>query len=159
MVRIATGFDLHKLVLGRPLVIGGVTIPYHKGLLAHSDGDVLIHSIIDALLSAANLPNIGEIFPDHDPQYKNISSLNLLQKVMEEFSTSKIQILNLDNIILCENPKLNPHILSMKHCLTPILNIKNEQLSIKPKTMEGIGVIGKEEAIAVLTTLLVNDQS
>jgi 2-C-methyl-D-erythritol 2,4-cyclodiphosphate synthase len=159
VIRIATGFDLHKLVTGRPLILGGVNISYHKGLLAHSDGDVLIHSIIDALLSAANLPNIGELFPDHDPQYKNISSLILLQKVMESFSSSKIQILNLDNIILCEKPKLNPHILEMKHCLTPILNIKNEQLSIKPKTMEGIGVIGKEEAIAVLTTLLVDDKT
>jgi len=153
-IKIGIGYDIHRLHSGRKLFLGGVEIPYSQGLLGHSDGDCLIHAVIDALLGAMGRGDIGQFFPDTDPKYKNIRSPELLRKIMEQIQKKKGRILHIDTIIIAESPKLTPYIDRMKQVLCPILLIEKGALGIKPKTNEGIGTIGKGKAIAALAQAL-----
>lgn len=154
-MRIGTGYDLHKLVEGRALILGGVKIPYGKGLLGHSDADVLIHAIIDSLLGAMGEKDIGTHFPDTDESFKNISSALLLQKTMQIMQNNGYKIVNVDSNIICQKPKLMPYIDKMKEKLAPLLNIDESALSIKAKTNEGVDAIGLGEAIAAQCVCLI----
>ena len=152
---IGTGYDLHKLVEGRALILGGVKIPYGKGLLGHSDADVLIHAIIDSLLGAMGEKDIGTHFPDTDESFKNISSALLLQKTMQIMQNNGYKIINVDSNIICQKPKLMPYIDKMKEKLAPLLNIDESALSIKAKTNEGVDATGMGEAIAAQCVCLI----
>ena len=154
-MRIGTGYDLHKLVEGRALILGGVKIPYGKGLLGHSDADVLIHAIIDSLLGAMGEKDIGTHFPDTDESFKNISSALLLQKTMQIMQNNGYKIINVDSNIICQKPKLMPYIDKMKEKLAPLLNIDESALSIKAKTNEGVDATGMGEAIAAQCVCLI----
>ncbi len=154
-MRIGTGYDLHKLVEGRALILGGVKIPYEKGLLGHSDADVLIHAIIDSLLGAMGEKDIGTHFPDTDESFKNISSALLLQKTMQIMQNNGYKIVNVDSNIICQKPKLMPYIDKMKEKLAPLLNIDESALSIKAKTNEGVDATGLGEAIAAQCVCLI----
>lgn len=145
MIRVGLGYDIHKLKKGRRLILGGVQIPYYKGLLGHSDADVLIHSIIDALLGAIGEGDIGEHFPDDDKRYKDISSEKLLEKVMNIIIRKKGKIVNIDTVIICEKPKLLEYKQEMRENICRILNIDKDQINIKAKTQEGLE---KQEAIS-----------
>lgn len=136
------GYDSHSLVLSRPLIIGGVNIPYSKGIEAHSDGDVLIHAIIDSILGASGLKDIGTLFPDTDPKYKDISSLLLLNNF------KKHKIVYIDAVIIAEAPKLTLYIDAMKQNIANALNIETNRVNIKAKTNEKMGFIGRGEGIA-----------
>ncbi|TXI98089.1 MAG: 2-C-methyl-D-erythritol 2,4-cyclodiphosphate synthase [Neisseriales bacterium] len=156
MFRIGQGFDLHRLVEGRPLIIGGVEIPYHQGLDGHSDADVLIHAIIDALIGAAALGDIGHLFPDTDPQYAGVDSKKLLANVYQLITESGYVVNNIDSTIIIEKPKLRDHIDVMRDVIAKLLNLRLEQVSIKAKTSEKIGIVGRgEAAIAEAIVLLV----
>ena len=148
-MRIGIGYDVHKLVENRLLILGGVTIPHSKGLLGHSDADVLTHAIIDAILGALNLGNVGTFFPDTDPIYKNVSSLILLSKILPLLKEHAMKIGNIDTTIIAQAPKLNPYINDIKKSLLSILEIPEKDLSIKATTSEHLGFIGREEGIAV----------
>jgi 2-C-methyl-D-erythritol 2,4-cyclodiphosphate synthase len=154
IMRIGIGYDLHRLVEGRDLIIGGVKIDYNKGLLGHSDADVLLHSVCDALLGACGLGNIGVQFPDTDPEYKDISSLALLEKVYSLVKSEKFEIENIDSVIIAEEPKLNPYINEMKKNIAKVLDITEKQIGIKATTHEGLGPVGKSEAIIAKTVAL-----
>ena len=154
-MRIGTGYDLHKLVEGRALILGGVKIPYEKGLLGHSDADVLIHAIIDSLWGAMGEKDIGTHFPDTDESFKNISSALLLQKTMQIMQNNGYKIVNVDSNIICQKPKLMPYIDKMKEKLAPLLNIDESALSIKAKTNEGVDATGLGEAIAAQCVCLI----
>jgi 2-C-methyl-D-erythritol 2,4-cyclodiphosphate synthase len=154
--RIGLGFDLHRLGPGSHLILGGVEIPHGKSFIAHSDGDVLCHAVVDALLGAAGLGNIGERFPDTDPRYKGMSSLKFLADAASLLSQSGFRIENIDSNILAERPRLLPHFLTMREKISSALGIPVEKVSIKAKTMEGIGVIGTEEAIAAQAVALIS---
>mgnify|MGYP001566834346 CR=1 FL=1 len=145
MNRIGFGFDVHKLVAGRRLIIGGVTIPFEKGLLGHSDADVLLHAIADALLGAAALGDIGKHFPDTDERYKNISSLTLLSNVGELLSQNKFSIVNIDATLVLQKPKIAPYVDTMRRNISKALYISIEQVSVKATTNEGLGFIGAGE--------------
>lgn len=147
-MRIGQGFDIHALVIGRPLIIGGVTIPFEKGLAGHSDADVLIHAICDALLGAAGLGDIGRHFPDTDPHYKNANSRLLLKEVGHKVHLAQWRIGNIDATVIAQAPKLAPHIPKMQQFLAEDLGITAEQINIKAKTMEKLGAIGRGEGIA-----------
>ena len=142
------GFDAHGLAEGRPLIIGGVTIPHNRGLVGHSDGDVLVHSIMDALLGAANLGDKGVHFPSSDPQYKDISSLALLARVGELVAGHGWRISNVDATILAQRPRLGPHAAAMRANLAITLSISPEQVSVKVTTTDYMGFTGREEGIA-----------
>lgn len=154
--RIGIGYDSHKFVEGRKLFLGGVEIPYGYGLLAHSDGDVLIHALIDAVLGALNLGDIGMFFPDTDPHYKDIRSTILLQKINDLLSERNAKIINIDSVLMLEIPKISPYTEEMKNMLSQILNIQKERISIKAKTNEGMGFVGKKEGIASIVVVLIN---
>lgn len=154
-IRIGLGFDIHRLEEGRKLYLGGVEIPFAKGLRGHSDGDCLIHAIIDGLLGASGEKDIGQMFPDEDPRYKNIRSLKLLKETVRRLEDKGVEIINIDTIIMAEEPKLAPYIPRMKEILAPILKLKEDDLGIKAKTYERIGVIGRGEAIASWAYILV----
>jgi 2-C-methyl-D-erythritol 2,4-cyclodiphosphate synthase len=154
--RIGLGFDLHRLGPGSHLILGGVEIPHGKSFIAHSDGDVLCHAVVDALLGAAGLGNIGERFPDTDPRYKGMSSLKFLADAASLLSQSGFRIENIDSNILAERPRLLPHFPTMREKISSALGIPVEKVSIKAKTMEGIGVIGTEEAIAAQAVALIS---
>lgn len=154
-MRIGTGYDLHRLVDDRELILGGVKIPYEKGLFGHSDADVLIHAIIDSLLGAMGEKDIGTHFPDTDESFKNISSALLLQKTMQIMQNNGYKIVNVDSNIICQKPKLMPYIDKMKEKLAPLLNIDESALSIKAKTNEGVDAIGLGEAIAAQCVCLI----
>lgn len=151
-LKIGQGYDIHKLVKNRDLIIGNVKIPFSKGFLAHSDGDVLIHAIIDSILGAVNLGDIGTLFPDNDMKYKNIDSSILLQKVMALIVSYKI--INIDATIIAESPKLKPYIQSIKQRLSSIMKIEIDKISIKAKTKEGLDSVGKGKAIEVFAVCL-----
>ena len=136
MFKIGLGYDIHRLVEDRDLIIGGVKIPYEKGLLGHSDADVLIHAIIDALLGAANLADIGTLFPDTDPKYKDANSIMLLKNVIELVKEKGYKINNIDSNIIAQAPKMMPHIPEMKKVLANAMDIDIESISIKAKTTE-----------------------
>ena len=148
MIKVGIGYDIHKLVKGRKLILGGVEIKFSQGLLGHSDGDVLIHAIIDALLGAIGKDDIGKHFPDTDSRYKNISSIILLKETMKLLAKNKYKINNLDTIIIAESPKVAPYTERIKQNLAPILKIDKKLINVKAKTNEGLGEIGKGKAIA-----------
>ena len=154
MLRIGQGFDLHKLVENRKLIIGGIEIEHSKGLLGHSDADVLIHSIIDALLGALALGDIGTHFPDNDTKYKNIDSAILLKEAVKLVKEKGYRINNLDNTILAQEPKMKPYIPLMQKRLAELLEIEENQISIKAKTMEEQDSIGERKAIATQSVVL-----
>jgi len=147
MIRVGIGYDVHRLVANRRFIMGGVDIPFEKGLLGHSDADVLTHAVCDAILGAAALGDIGQHFPDSDPAYKSIGSLILLKKVMGLIS-SDFDIENIDSTIICQRPKLAPHIPVMRNRLARILRVSFNQVSIKATTSEGLGFVGTEKGIA-----------
>ena len=146
--RIGIGFDLHRLGLNTPLIIGGVLIPHTMGLIGHSDGDVLCHAITDALLGAAGIGNIGELFPDTDPDLRGMSSLHFLEKSVELIRAKGFEIGNIDSNILAERPKLLPYFPEMVLKIAEALGIAPDKIQVKAKTMEGLGIIGTEQAIA-----------
>ena len=155
-MRIGNGYDIHRLVKGRDLILGGVHIPFEKGLLGHSDADVLIHSICDAILGASGLGDIGEYFPDSDPKYKNINSLILLKKINEMLKNKGHLIINIDSIILAQAPKLKDYKEKMRKIISQTLEIDISNINIKATTTEGLGVIGKKDAIASMSVVLVD---
>ena len=147
-MRIGQGYDVHKLVEGRDLILGGVTIPYEKGLLGHSDADVLVHAIMDALLGAAALGDIGQHFPDTDPRYKGISSIELLKHIGALLDENHYLIENIDATIICQRPKLAPYRPQMAANIAEALHLNIGQVSIKATTEEGLGFTGRGEGIA-----------
>ena len=153
-MRIGMGYDVHKLVEGRKLIIGGVDIPYEKGLLGHSDADVLIHAICDALLGAANMRDIGYHFPDTSADMKDIDSKILLAKTIELIATKGYVVGNIDCTICAERPKMNPHIPAMKECIAKIMNTDVDNISIKATTTEKLGFEGREEGISAQATVM-----
>nr|WP_308592537.1 2-C-methyl-D-erythritol 2,4-cyclodiphosphate synthase [uncultured Criibacterium sp.] len=153
-LRIGVGYDVHKLVAGRDLIIGGQKIPYEKGLEGHSDADVLVHAIIDSLLGAASLGDIGVLFPDTDAAYKNADSLELLKKVNGLIIEKGYSIVNIDSIVIAQEPKLKPHIEDMRKKISKNLGTGIENISIKATTTEHLGFEGKKEGIAAHATCL-----
>ena len=147
-MRVGMGYDVHRLVEGRDLIMGGVKIPYEKGLLGHSDADVLLHAISDALLGAAALGDIGKHFPDTDPAYKGISSLLLLEKVGDLLEERGYLIENIDATIIAQAPKMRPHIDAMRENIAGALHISVEQVNVKATTEEGLGFTGNGEGIS-----------
>lgn len=147
-MRIGMGYDVHKLVTGRDLIIGGVKIPYEKGLLGHSDADVLLHAIMDALLGAAALGDIGKHFPDTDPAYKGISSMKLLEEVGKLLEENLFLIENIDATIIAQAPKMRPHIDTMRQNIADALQIDVSQVNVKATTEEGLGFTGSGEGIS-----------
>ncbi len=147
-MRLGMGYDVHRLVEGRDLIMGGVKIPYEKGLLGHSDADVLLHAISDALLGAAALGDIGKHFPDTDPAYKGISSLLLLEKVGDLLEDKGYLIENIDATIIAQAPKMRPHIDTMRENIAGALHISLEQVNVKATTEEGLGFTGNGEGIS-----------
>ncbi len=148
------GHDIHALVEGRELWLGGVKIPFQLGLKGHSDADALIHAIMDAMLGALALGDIGQLFPDTDPAYKNISSLRLLKKVVERVAETGYRIGNLDCMIHCEAPKIAPYRVAIIDALANALNVEQNQISLKAGTNEGFDAIGKRQAIACQAIVL-----
>jgi 2-C-methyl-D-erythritol 2,4-cyclodiphosphate synthase len=153
-MRIGTGFDVHRLTTGRLLILGGVTIPYDLGLDGHSDADVLIHAIMDAMLGALCLGDIGAHFPDTDPAYLGISSLSLLERVNMLISREGYIVSNLDTVIVAEQPKLAPHIPQMRSNIASALTVPQNCVSIKATTTEGLGFCGRGEGIAAQAAVL-----
>lgn len=147
-MRIGHGYDVHKLVEGRKLILGGVEIPHKTGLLGHSDADVLVHAVMDALLGASALGDIGKLFPDTDAQYKDISSLILLARVRDAIAAKGYAVENIDVTVIAQQPKLAPHIPQMRENLAQVLSIATDQLNIKATTEEHLGFTGREEGIA-----------
>jgi 2-C-methyl-D-erythritol 2,4-cyclodiphosphate synthase len=156
--RIGSGMDVHQLVEGRPLWIGGVLIPHHKGALGHSDADVLLHAICDALLGALALGDIGMHFPDSDAAYKNIDSKILLQKTFDLIRKKKYSVVNIDSSLCLESPKIKKHSTEMKKVIAGILDIKEEDISIKATTNEKMGFIGREEGVVAYATVLLKGE-
>lgn len=146
--RVGTGYDVHKLVEGRDLILGGVKIPHTTGLLGHSDADVLLHAIMDAILGAAALGDIGKHFPDTDPQYKGISSMKLLEHVYELIKGMGYQVGNIDATIIAQKPKLRPYIEEMEANIAQTLQIGLDQINVKATTEEGLGFTGSLEGIS-----------
>jgi 2-C-methyl-D-erythritol 2,4-cyclodiphosphate synthase len=147
-MRVGMGYDVHRLVEGRDLILGGVKIPYEKGLLGHSDADVLLHAIMDALLGAAALGDIGKHFPDTDPQYKGISSILLLEKTGQLLEENNFLIENIDATIIAQAPKMRPHIDDMRRNIAQALCIDINQVNVKATTEEGLGFTGTGEGIS-----------
>ena len=154
-MRIGFGFDVHQLVAGRKLIIGGIEIEHDLGLLGHSDADVLIHAICDALLGAANLRDIGFHFPDTDERYKNVDSKILLKETTRLLDKKGYSISNVDATICAERPKLNPHIPAMQATLAPLMNISEDDISIKATTTEKLGFTGRQEGISAYAVCLI----
>ena len=145
--RIGIGYDIHRLIEGRELIIGGVKITHEKGLLGHSDADVLVHAIIDALLGALALDDIGTLFPDTDPKYKDADSMVLLRHVYEKIQAEGYKINNIDSNIIAQSPKMLPYIPKMKEALAKVLKIELSNISIKAKTKENLDAVGESKAI------------
>jgi 2-C-methyl-D-erythritol 2,4-cyclodiphosphate synthase len=154
-MRVGFGYDVHPLVEGRPLILGGIKIPYLYGLQGHSDADVLLHAISDALLGAVAEGDIGRHFPDTDPQYKNIRSTILLTNVMTKIREKGFHILNIDATILAEKPKLSDHIPRMVKEIADVLEIETGRINVKATTSEGLGFVGRGEGIAAYAVALV----
>lgn len=155
-MRIGTGYDVHRLVEGRALILGGVTIPHEKGLLGHSDADVLLHAIMDALLGAAALGDIGKHFPDTDDQYKGISSLKLLEHVKNLLEENFFMIENIDATVIAQAPKLRPYIDIMRQNIANTLDIDISQVNVKATTEEGLGFTGNKEGISSQAVCILN---
>ena len=159
MYRTGIGFDVHALAEDKLLIIGGVQIPHQKGLLGHSDADVLVHAVMDAVLGALALGDIGQHFPDTDVEFKDANSMELLRHVQCLVEEKGFVCTNLDSIIMAEKPKMAPYLMEMKTNLASALKIKTEQVSIKATTTERLGVIGREEGIAAQAIVLLNSMS
>lgn len=155
MIRIGHGYDVHRLVEGRKLILGGVDIPYEKGLLGHSDADVLLHAISDALLGAAALGDIGKLFPDNDPAFKDADSLVLLRKVNSHLGMAGYRIVNIDATVLAQAPKLAPHIAEMRKNIARALFLEPSFVSVKATTEEGLGFTGEGNGIAAHAVCLI----
>ncbi len=155
-MRIGMGYDVHRLVEGRKLVLGGVTIPFEKGLLGHSDADVLVHAVCDALLGAAGLGDIGLHFPDTDPEYKDIASIKILAKTYELIKGNGFTIMNLDSTIFAEAPKLSPYRDAMQKNISRTIEIEQNRVNVKATTFEGLGMIGKGEGIGAMCVALID---
>lgn len=153
-MRIGTGYDVHRLVPDRDLIIGGVRIPYEKGLLGHSDADVLLHAVMDALLGAAALGDIGKHFPDSDPAYKGISSLTLLEKVGDLLGEKGFVVENIDSTIIAQAPKMRPYIDTMRENIAGALGMESDFVSVKATTEEGMGFTGAGEGISAQAVCL-----
>ncbi len=159
MFRIGLGYDAHRLVKGRKLILGGVEIPFEKGLLGFSDADVLCHAIGDALLGSLNLGDLGKHFPDTDEKYKDISSLKILSQIKEKVKNKNAEILNIDSTIVAQEPKLFPYIDEMRKNISEALDIKEENVSVKATTTEGLGFTGKGEGIVAICVVLVEGEN
>lgn len=155
MIRIGHGYDVHRLVEGRKLILGGVEIPYELGLLGHSDADVLLHAISDALLGSAALGDIGKLFPDSDPAYKNADSLLLLRKVNVHLNAAGYRVVNVDATVLAQAPKLSPYIKDMRLKIAHTLGVDASAISVKATTEEGLGFTGEKLGIAAHAVCLV----
>ncbi len=153
--KIGQGYDIHRTAEGRKMIIGGIEIPYQKGLLGHSDADVLIHAIIDSILGALGKGDIGTHFPDTSDDYLNIDSAILLKKTMEMLTMEGYRIGNLDSTVIAQKPKLNPHIPAIKARLAEIMGIPQESINVKAKTEEGLGYIGAGDAISAQAVVII----
>ena len=154
-MRIGTGYDVHKLVEGRKLIIGGVEIPYEKGLLGHSDADVLVHAVMDALLGAAALGDIGKHFPDSDPKYKGADSLMLMREVKRILAENGYQVGNVDATIIAQAPRMSPHIDTMRRNIADALGLDVSKVSVKATTEERLGFTGRGEGISAQAVALI----
>lgn len=155
-MKIGQGYDIHRLIFGRDLILGGVKIPYEKGLSGHSDADVLIHAIIDSIFGAMNIGDIGEHFPDNDPQYKGISSLELLRHTAKLLDNNGYKIINIDSTVICEKPKLLPYKDDMKKNISNALLISPDLISIKAKTKEKSDSTGEGLSIEAMSVCLID---
>lgn len=156
-MRIGTGYDVHRLTEDRKLILGGVEIPFEKGLLGHSDADVLIHAIMDAMLGAAGLGDIGKLFPDSDPQYKGISSVKLLKIVSERIQEAGFRLGNIDAIVIAQRPKIGPYFPAMKRILADTLGCGEDRINLKATTEERLGFTGREEGMAAQAVCLLEE--
>ncbi len=156
-MRIGSGYDVHRLVQGRKLILGGVEIPHTLGLLGHSDADVLLHAVMDALLGAAALGDIGKHFPDTAEEYRGISSIELLYRVSDLISKEKYSIINIDATVIAQRPKIAPYIARMRQNIADALQIDVRQVNVKATTEEGLGFTGAEEGIAASAVCLLNE--
>jgi 2-C-methyl-D-erythritol 2,4-cyclodiphosphate synthase len=152
--RVGTGYDLHRLVEDRPLILGGMRIPYEKGLLGHSDADVLCHAITDAILGAAAMGDIGTHFPDTDPRFKDANSMDLLVRAYKLVQSSEYRIVNIDATVVAEKPKLREYIDGIRQRLADNLDLRRNQVSVKAKTNEGVGPEGRGEAISAQAVVM-----
>ena len=157
-MRIGLGYDVHRFDPGRPLVLGGVEIPHHLGLAGHSDADVLLHAVMDALLGAACLGDLGRHFPPSDPAYRGISSLSLLQRTALLIAGEGLELSNLDSTIVCQSPRLAPHIPSMRRNVAGVLGCAEGRISIKATTEEGLGFTGRGEGMAAHAVVLLRER-
>lgn len=158
-MRIGLGYDVHRLVAGRPLILGGVQLPHSLGLLGHSDADVLCHALMDALLGAAALPDIGRLFPDDDPQYAGADSLQLLAQVAAMLRGEGWRIANVDAVIMAERPKIAPYISQMREKLAEALGVEASTVGLKATTTEKLGFVGREEGIAAQAVALLESRA
>lgn len=158
-LRIGMGYDVHRLDYNRKLIIGGVTIPYEKGLLGHSDADVLVHAIIDSLLGAAALGDIGKLFPDTDEKYRGISSILLLEAVGKLLYEKNYKICNIDSTIIAQKPKMAPYISEMVLNISKALNVEPSKINVKATTEEGLGFTGREEGISSQSICLIIEEN
>ena len=158
-MKIGLGYDIHRLVEGRPLILGGISIPSDRGLLGHSDGDALLHAITDAALGAAGLGDIGELFPDDDPAFKDADSARLLEHAMEKVRTLGFEVGNLDVNVVAERPKLKRHKAALRKRIASILGCLESRVNIKAKTREGLDAVGRGEAIEIHCAILLSEDS
>ena len=158
-MRIGQGFDVHRFIKGRPLILGGVNVPHDRGLQGHSDADVLIHAVNDALLGAAALGDIGQHFPDSDNRYENISSLRLLQQVDSLLKQQKYKIINIDSTLILQQPKVFSYVDKMRETISDVLNISIKDVSVKATTTEKLGFTGREEGIAAMAVALIEKEA
>lgn len=158
LMKVGMGYDVHRLTENRNLILGGVKIPWEKGLLGHSDADVLIHAVMDALLGASALGDIGKHFPDTDPAYKGISSLKLLEYVMDLLEKNDFSVGNVDAVIIAQKPKMAPHIPQMRKNLAEAMRIPEARVNVKATTEEGLGFTGRGEGIASQAVCLLEEK-
>lgn len=158
-IRIGYGIDFHQLIQDRPFWLGGIEIPYHKGALGHSDADVLLHAICDAILGAMAAGDIGTHFPDNDAQYKNIDSKILLAKCIEILHHQSYKLSNIDATICLQAPKISPYVLQMRQCIAQIVGLNIDAVSIKATTTEKMGFVGREEGITAHASVLIYSQN
>ena len=154
-MRVGLGYDLHRTIIGRPLILGNIQIPHERGLEGHSDADIVVHALIDALTGAAGLPDVGQQFPNTDPRYKNINSAELLKATNAAFQKAGWRLVNADFVILAQRPMLSPYKPAMIKRLAELLGVKETQINLKGKTGERVGALGKEKAMACQCVVLI----
>ncbi len=158
MIRTGIGYDIHRLVEERKLFLGGIEIPYVKGLIGYSDGDVVLHAIADAMLGALSMGDIGQYFPNNDPQYKDVPSREILKKILEMVAKKRFGINNVDTMILAEEPKIHPFREKMIEAIAGILGVEKDKVNIKATTNEGVGSIGRGDAIAAYAVVTLEEK-